>query len=171
MAVCDLRHDAARTEAAAAAPAAAASVPQAFGPLPSAVLGNHAALLRDALQAPHLLPQPHSGAWAGGPAPLDFGTVIAPEVDTSPYAPLQPPQPPRVLYRSTQVHNTGDTPVMLLSLRLEPASEAFALLDDYNVGAESSTGVLLPPGAAYEVTVQLSCAAGASGGVLSAWLL
>ena len=158
--------------AAVAAPAVAVAAAQPFGPLPASVLANHAALLRDALASPHVLPQPHSGVRAGGLAPLDFGTVIAPEVDTSPYASLHPPKPPRVLYRSTQVHNTGDVPVMLLSLRLEPASEAYSLFDDHNVGgAESSTGVLLPPGAAYEATVQLSCAAGASGGVLSAWLL
>ena len=61
---------------------------------------------------------------------------------------------------------------MLLSLRLQPPSDAYGLLDDHGIAAvESPAGVLLPPGASYEVTVQLSCGAGAAGGVLSAWLL
>ena len=170
MAVCERRHDG--IEAAASAPAASAPPAQLVRPLPAALRFEHAALLKDALGAPHLLPQPHGGAWAGGPAPLDFGKVVAPARDDSPYASLLPTPPPRVLYRSTQVQNTGQVPVMLLSLRLEPPSDAYGLFDDHGIAAaESPAGVLLPPGASYEVTVQLSCGAGAAGGVLSAWLL
>ena len=88
------------------------------------------------------------------------------------YAALLPQVPPRVLYRGTQVQNNGIAPVMLLSLRLEPPCDALTLIDDHGLGAaESPAGVVLPPGAAYEVTVQLSCTAGVSSGVLSAWLL